>query len=117
EPDWGAPFRLAELDIAKFEAIAPEFVPDQFADRRMAWSGVFPEQPELPLRVEGASAGGRIVSFELLADWELKARAAGPDRQSIGQRVAGTATIALIMSALVAALALARRNVRQGRGD
>ncbi len=115
--DWSALFKMADLDPSQFKTVEPDFVPPHFANSRSAWQGAFPGHADLPLRVEAASVGGRPTYFALVGPWALRERETGPERQSTRQRIGLAASISLVISALVASIAIARRNVRLGRGD
>ena len=61
--DWKILFDTAALDMGRFRAVDPKWVPVTFADQRFAWEGEFAEQPGQTLRVEAASFAGKPVSF------------------------------------------------------
>ncbi len=63
--DWSVLFELAGLPISKFKPIPPPCRPPMYADSLAAWQGTYAENPEMPIRVEGASLGGRAVFFEV----------------------------------------------------
>src|SRR5205814_816514 len=69
-PDWASLFKEAGLDISKFKPSEPRWTPPVYAETRAAWEGVFPMQPETPLRVEAAGYRGRPVYFQLVAPWD-----------------------------------------------
>ena len=116
--DWRAVFEVAGLDIATFKEVEAQWVPTTFADERKAWEGPIPEHPEQTFRVEAASLAGRPVSFTLVGPWSRSARdstpVAAPSRfASIMNVVTG-----LVMPGLmIAAVVLAWRNLKHGRGD
>jgi serine/threonine-protein kinase len=113
-PDWALALREAALDPAALERTEPAFLPRAYADERVAWRGVFPEQTNVPLRVEGAAYRGRIVDFRVLGPWDAPGapapRPAGIDALTSGLTV-------VIIPVVAVGLALARRNHRLGRGD
>jgi serine/threonine-protein kinase len=116
EPDWQPLFDEARLDLAAFRAVTPRWTPPFHADRRFAWEGVFPERPEIPVRIEAASYRGRPVSFELVMPWTRPWREQ-PFRLDAGQLWANRVGAALLVGALGASALLARRNLRLGRVD
>ena len=69
QPDWTALFVEAGLPIAEFSPARPTRVPSVYADTRAAWEGVYPDRPEIPIRVEAAAARGRPTYFEIVAPW------------------------------------------------
>ena len=116
--DWGVVFSLAGLDIATFKDVEARWVPTTYADERRAWEGPVPGHPGQSFRVEASALGGRPVSFALVGPWSRSSRdsapAAPPARfASFLNVVAG-----LVMpSLMVAAVILAWRNLKQGKGD
>ena len=114
--DWHPLFAAAGLDSARFTPTAPQWTPSTYADERAAWEGVYPDQPDIALRVEAAAYRGRPVSFTLLSPWDV------PERQveeSLSAKQKGLAAILLgvFFATLIGGVALAVRNLRQGRGD
>jgi predicted Ser/Thr protein kinase len=115
-PDWAPLFAEAGFDPQRFRAVEPLWSPPFFADTRAAWEGVFPERPEIPLRIEAAGYRGRAVYFRQIPEWTRPERT-----RTLGltpaQRVANGVGIGLIAAMLLAAGFIARRNLRLGRGD
>jgi hypothetical protein len=64
-PDWAPLFAAAGLDSSRFRSVPPHGPLPAYADTRAAWEGADPESPAVPLHVEAASLGGRVVSFSL----------------------------------------------------
>jgi hypothetical protein len=115
-PDWSVPFHLAGLDIARFQTVASTFVPLHAYDARAAWDGADPFHPELKTHVEAAAFHGKLIYFETIYPWDQPTRQELPP-QSGGQRALTASVIAVFMIVLVGSLLVARRNLRQGRGD
>ncbi len=114
--DWSPLFRAAGFDLASFKPTTSQWAPLHTHDERAAWEGVFPEQPDIPIRVEAAAYRGRPVHFEVVAPWH------GPERQQpsgLPTRIKALFTILLsvFVLMLVGSSLLAIRNLRQGRGD
>ncbi len=115
-PDWSIPFHLAGLDVAKFESVASTFVPLHAYDARAAWDGADPIHPELRTHVEAAAFHGKLIYFETIYPWDQPTRQELPP-ESGGQRALTISVIAVFMIVLVGSVLVARRNLRQGRGD
>ncbi len=115
-PDWSIPFRQAGLDIANFQSVASRFVPLHAYDMRAAWDGADPAHPELQNHVEAAAFHGKLIYFETIYPWDQ------PTRQELlpesgSQRILSISVIAVYLIVLVGSVLIARRNLRQGRGD
>jgi hypothetical protein len=114
-PDWTPFFAAAGLDPAKFKPSGPRWLPPEPFDARADWDGAYASRPGVPLHVSAASLRGKPVSFEVLGPWNI------PERMQ-EQRLPGTswsnaAFLGFVLSIWAAALFLARRNLRLGRGD
>ena len=114
EPDWGAPFRAAGLEQARFTPDTPKQIPPGPCDRRAAWVGEHPERPGLPLRVEAAAWGDRPVYFQLVGDW---APPRGPDTTSESSPGYWVMYWMTYLAPIVVGLLLAVRNLVLGRAD
>ena len=127
EPDWGTLFADAGLAIADWRLVAATLTPPFWADRRVAWEPSAPLPPVSPIRVEAASVGARIVSFQVISPWDLDARRGqarlfydrgfGAQSAVPGARFANLVGIGLTGVAMFGGLVFARRNLRLGRGD
>lgn len=105
--------RLAEesgVDLARAEAVAPRVLPPSFADRREAWRV---ERPDGAVRIEAASAGGRIVFWSVEPD----TGGARPEEAPVWARRIDAVGTVLRLAAMIAACLLARHNLKRGRGD
>ncbi len=118
--DWSILFGTAGLSAEDFEPIEPVWVPERYADQRAAWQGVYPEAPEIPIRLEAGAYRGRVVDFRIVDPWTAPADdASGWTRPSdvVPSRVARWAHVGLHLLFLIALALLARHNLRLGRGD
>ena len=115
-PDWSIPFRDAGLDIANFQSVASAFVPLHAYDMRAAWDGADPAHPELKTHVEAASFHGKLIYFETIYPWDQPTRQELPP-ESGSDRALTFLVIAVYLIVLVGSGLVARRNLRQGRGD
>jgi serine/threonine-protein kinase len=115
-PDWSALFAAAGLSPANFQQTTSVWVPQHAYDQRAAWDGVYPDQPQLKLRVEAASYRGRPVYFELIDDWDSPVR----QKESEVNRnttILISSLLTLFVIVLIGGVLLARRNLRLGLGD
>lgn len=114
--DWAPAFAAAKLDPSRFTHAAPEFTPPVGCDQRAAWSGSLADHADIPIRLEAAAWQGQIVDFRVIAPWD--------EAPLIAPRAEEAATIAwaailflLILTVVIGAIWLTRRNLRSGRGD
>jgi serine/threonine-protein kinase len=117
EPDFAPLFQEAGLDPAAFKPARPRWAAPVDSDRKAAWEGVYPGEPGLPVRVEAASFHGKPVWFEILTPWSSPSRMR--DRRSPASAVpfAGVVLLFIAVAIPLGGIALARRNLRSGRGD
>ncbi len=115
-PDWSVLFVEAGLDQSAFRATASKWVSPVASDARAAWEGVYPDRPEIPIRVEAASFDGKIVYFHIIPPWEVPLRQQEAFSRT-APRAAGVILAIVFISVLIAAVLVARRNLRLGRGD
>jgi Protein kinase domain len=114
--DWNKLFVAAGLPQERFAAAKPSIVPPSYADERRAWEGPLPDRPDHTIRIEAAAAGGKPVYFVVAGPWSRSARTVSASPSLFSQIVGGLASI--IMPALmVLGAALARINLKAGRGD
>ncbi len=115
-PDWKPLFVAAGLDPARFTPSVPRWLPSEPFDAREDWDGTYAASPEVPIHVSAAAWRGKPVSFEIIAPWSRPARMQA-NRPEGGMVARNAAFMFIILSALVAGVLLARRNLRLGRGD
>jgi serine/threonine protein kinase len=112
--DWTPLFQLAGLDQAALQPVDPVWTFLAASDTRAAWTGKWPESGR-PLRVEAAAFGGRPVAFMTIGDWQKPWRMADTTSSET------TAYLVLLLGVTIVVLAgaaiLARRNIREGKGD
>ncbi len=114
--DWPALFAAAGLDPARFTTTESKWTPPMAFDARAAWTGAYPDQPEIPLRIEAAAYRGKPVYFDTVGPWTRPSRMQA-FQPTTGQRIQIAIGLSLVLSILLGAILLARYNVRQGRGD
>ncbi len=113
---WPRLFLSAGLDPGRFQPAAPSWTPPVPSDQRMAWTGTYADQVDLPIRIEAASFQGLPVYFRIVAPWDRPPLAA-PPAWATSRAVAATILAVILGIFLFGAVHLARRNLRLGRGD
>lgn len=114
--DWKPFFSAAGLDPARFQAAEPQWAPATACDARTAWTGAWPEAPEISVRVEAAAWQGKPVSFRIIEPWTRPASMES-QQQSAGQNAGHFTMLVLFLSMLAVACVLARHNFKVNRGD
>jgi hypothetical protein len=114
---WRSLFQLAGLQWADFRETAPSRWPPEFADGVQAWEGPLAIDPNITVRVTGASIGGRVVFFEVEQPWE--ASGAEGEIARVGRQYSRFVALrtALWLVAIGVACVLAFRHVRLGHAD
>ena len=113
---WPSLFAAAALPMSDFTPVTPEWVPLTYADERAAWEGPFRGDTKTRIRVEAAAYQGRPVFFQISGPWT-------PPPVTPGQAPASPVAIGrgflnfILLLVLIATVALARSNLRSGRGD
>ena len=115
-PDWAGFLSRAGFDPSVWRPSAPERTPPVYADTRAAWEGTWPNTPDLPVRLEAAAFGGKVVYFEAVYPWTLPARTPSPVLTT-AERAAILVVIFILAATVVGTAVFAQRNVRAGRGD
>lgn len=115
-PDWTPLFSAAGLNVSNWAPTPSSWTPPVYSDARAAWTGSLAERPEIPMRIEAAAYRGKPVYFQLIAPWTQPLRMQ-PYQPTTGEVVAGVFVLILMVTTLVGATLLARRNLRLGRGD
>ena len=70
EADWPMLFDLAGLNFESFMPAKPRFTFSFRVDERMAWSGVYPEAPDIAIQVEAGLVEGKPAYFRFVNPWE-----------------------------------------------
>lgn len=114
-PDWAPLLDAARLDPALLEPAEPEWNPLVDCDLRAAWTGLYPDQPDVPIRVEAGSFAGRPVYFNVVAPWTIPSRMQETTQAqaSVGNIIMLTVVTLLLGGGVL----LARANLKRGRGD
>ena len=114
--DWAMLFSEAGLNVSSFRQVESRWVPPHAYDTRVAWEGVYPDQPDIPIRVEAAGYGGRPVYFEIIHGWDGAAREESGELPA-GRRALFTLLVTAFLVVIAGSVILAWRNLRLGRGD
>jgi serine/threonine-protein kinase len=115
-PNWALLFEEAGLNFASFTQTEPKWLPLTNSDNRAAWEGNLPSQTQIPIRVEAASYHGKPVYFDIVGAWTRPERMQEFQLRP-GQKVIGVFVMVLILSFMIIGVLLARKNLRDGRGD
>ena len=113
--NWSLLFEQAGLDLASFTQTQSKWLPLANSDSRAAWEGKLP-QTQIPIRVEAASYHGKPIYFEMVAPWSRPARVQEFLLRP-GLKVLITVVMVLLLSFMIIGVILARKNLREGRGD
>jgi serine/threonine-protein kinase len=116
EPDWAAVLAHAGFEPAAWTSTTPARQPPVFADTRAAWTGHWPTNASLPVRLEAAALNGRAVYFEAVYPWTPPPRLPAP-LLTTAERGAFLAAIVIFAALFIGTGVIARRNVRAGRSD
>ncbi len=114
--DFSEPFQAAELDLAKFRELQPEWIPPYAYDERKAWEGALPDDENVRLRVEAAGFQGKVVFFKLVYPW-TKPDVTEADSFTTRDWVGIFTLAAIVIGVVLAACFLAWHNLRSGKGD
>ena len=115
-PRWEPLFAAAGLQMSAFSPVTPQWTPRDFADARAAWEGPLPDRSEIRVRVEAAAYRGRPVSFLTIGPWSRPGRML-PLTRSATQTALNAIVIFVTGALVVAAMLLARHNLRTNRAD
>jgi hypothetical protein len=109
--DWTHLLALTGTDVRRLQRVEPLWTSDVPSDTREAWSA---SEGGEPLRLEAAAWRGQPVWLRTIAPWERAERDA--PTHPLGSTGAGF-FVAVVIAVLMAFGALARHNLRLGRGD
>ena len=113
--DWALLFAEAQLDMASFKSVEPEWNPQVYCDTRAAWEGHFPEQPNVSIRIEAGSCASKPTFFKIIGPWVPSTG----DSLSGGSGVtlASYAFVLIIYCVTFSSMAFAKHNWKLRRGD
>lgn len=110
-------FVVCGLVGSKLTPTPPERMPLVFSDAREAWSGVYPEAPDEPVRLEISWRGNSLATVRIVEERWSQASVQGSPLVTLAQEHAQTASYLVRAVLVIGALVLAWRHVRQRRGD
>jgi len=116
-PDWHALFAAAKLDPAAFTPAEPEWTPLAATQDRAAWTGMYPGQDNMPVRIEAASFEGKPVYFAIVFPWTIPQRTANAKAPTATRAVTRNVYLILLILTALAAAVIARINWKGFRGD
>jgi serine/threonine-protein kinase len=116
EPDWAMLFAEAGLDPADFSPVPSTWVPPEYSDTRAAWEGVYPDNPDVAIRIEAAAYRGKPVYFSVVDPWTRPARME-PFQMTAAEKAVAFIFLTVLVLLGIGALVLTRINLRGGRGD
>lgn len=114
--EWAPLFAAAGLDQNAFVPTESTWVPTTGFDTRAAWTGTYPDQPDVSIRLEASAYRGKPTYFNVIAPWQRPSMQQEA-RISAAQNASTVVVILLLLTPLIGATILARRNLRKGRGD
>ncbi|MEO6487869.1 MAG: serine/threonine-protein kinase [Thermoanaerobaculia bacterium] len=110
---WSRLLDLAGLEPGSLARSVPESIAPVDNDQKAAWTGRDPVDGT-PIRIEAASFRGRPVWFRVIQPWKDARRKSAP---VLADAIRSAIEMAGFMALPIAALLLARRNLRRGQGD
>ncbi|HSR51413.1 MAG TPA: hypothetical protein VLV83_11335, partial [Acidobacteriota bacterium] len=125
-PQWRLLFERAGLDPEQWRPAPVDFTPPSFADQRLAWRPLADSQQDAsseesagagkPLQVQMAALGGRVTYFRVMQPWTPGPQGWSPPPSFVERLVS---IVGLVLTPLILGLGLwmARRQLRQGKGD
>ncbi len=114
--DWSILFTEAQIDPESFSPVEPLETPNNYCDERKAWEGRFPDQPDIPIRIEAGAYRGTPISMKIIAPW-TKAWRMEEWPRTYGQKVGDVLVLCIFFSLVFGGALLARRNLKLRRSD
>jgi serine/threonine-protein kinase len=115
--DWAVLFEAAGLSQTDFTTAKSEWVPPVNSDTRVAWEGKFPNAPQIPIRLEGASFAGKPVFFKIVGPWNSSALLGQARSDSLLGKIIEVALVLGFVAFFAVGILLGRRNLRDGSAD
>jgi serine/threonine-protein kinase len=115
-PDWSPLFAEAGFDPANFQRVESTWIPLHANDKREAWNGVYPANPQVKIHVEAAAYRGKPVYFEVINPWDQPVRQE-ENQGSTSDKIITVVIVTIFVLVLVGSALLVVKNLRLGRGD
>lgn len=112
-PGWAALLAATGIDPTTLQAVDPTGPAPVLSDARVAWTASYPGQSER-VSIEGASLEGRPAWLRVNAPWHVLREQRRPSALTPRARIA---QFLFMIASAIAAIIVARRNLRRGRGD
>ena len=122
--DWSRLFAAAGLDPEALTPAETRWTPAVYTEGRAAWTGFLPSSPEreppdpsrpaIAIHVEAGHVQGLPVVFDVWAPWDAPATEVNRGETHLVARILLSV---FFVAALTAGVWLARRHLRDGRGD
>ncbi|MBI1826966.1 MAG: serine/threonine protein kinase [Planctomycetes bacterium] len=114
--DWSVMFSEAQIDLNLFSPTEPRWSPGNYCDERAAWEGRFPDQPDVPIRIEAGAYRGTPTYFQIVAPWTKPWRMEEWPT-SLGQKAADVTVLSILVILVFAGVLVARHNLKLRRSD
>jgi serine/threonine-protein kinase len=114
--DWSVLFSEAQIDLNHFSPTEPRWLPETYCDERAAWEGRFPDQPDVPIRIEVGAYRGAPTYLQIVAPWTVPWRME-ESPWTIGRRISFGTVLGLVTTLVFAGVLLALRNLKLRRSD
>jgi serine/threonine protein kinase len=112
--DWASVFKEAGFNLQDFRETESLWTPSRAFDERRAWTGVYPEQADIAIRVEAAVYRGKLVSFQIVEPWNKPAEEIS---NRSGTDASDIVLISIFLGVLIISALFAIKNVRMARSD
>jgi len=116
EPDWSLLLAAAGFDVGQLTRTPPPALPPTYCDTTAAWTGTMSGAPEIPVVIQAGAYRGRPVHFTIISETGSTTDGVVASAGAIPEPLIWI-TLVLFSVPLGAALFLARRNLKLGRGD
>ena len=119
---WESLFSQAGLDISNWNPTDSIQIPSTYADSRVAWTGSFPNWPDVQVRIEAAAFQGKPVKFQIIGLWKELIPVSSEELPTGKIPILFVVALSIGMTlftmiSTIGGILLARRNLKLGRGD